>query len=179
MIQASVVGRVSRPAMIGQASQNGDTPINVSLAVERLNPTNGQIMTNYVNVTYWKRGNQPAPFDVNAIQAGAMVFAQGTPMVETYNKQDGTTGYGMKITASTLVVVGGAVAAPAPAYQPATAPAPYPSGTPAPAPYPNAYPPQQAYPPQPQHFQAPQPARTAPQPAAPQPQAGGFDDVPF
>jgi single-stranded DNA-binding protein len=97
-----ILGAVDRQAVVGQATQSGDTPINFSVVVETINPQTGQVAKSFLAVTYWIRSGQRPPFDPAQLVPGALVFVEGKSYPELYQKNDGTTGAVNKLTASSV-----------------------------------------------------------------------------
>jgi single-strand DNA-binding protein len=137
MIKLQVIGNLGKDALLNQV--NGKNVINFSVAhTERYKDSTGaqKEKTTWVECAYWTDRTGVVPY----LKRGSQVYAEGTPELRHYTKNDGTQGTSLSLRVSYVQLVGNkaegtgapqpaqpsshyAQPAPAPAYSDVSAPA--------------------------------------------------------
>lgn len=88
MLKMQVIGFLGKDALVNQV--NGKSVINFSVAHTEKFKSGDELKekTVWVDCAYWATSTAVAPF----LKKGTQVYAEGTPEVRTYQKNDGTTG---------------------------------------------------------------------------------------
>ena len=89
MLKTQVIGHLGKDAVVNTV--NGKTVINFSVAhTEKYKDAQGATneKTTWVECAYWTDKTAVAPY----LLKGTQLYAEGTPEVKTYSKQDGSTG---------------------------------------------------------------------------------------
>lgn len=116
MIKMQVIGNLGKDCTVNTV--NGKTVINFTVAhTEKYRDSQGnnQEKTTWVDCAYWTDRTALAPY----LTKGKQVFAEGTPEVRTFTRNDGTNGATLTLRVREVQLLGGregGVGGGAPAY---------------------------------------------------------------
>lgn len=105
MIKLQVIGHLGKDCTTNVV--NGKNVINFSVAhSERYKDATGNPIekTIWVDCAYWTERTAVAPY----LKKGQLVYAEGTPEVRSYTKNDGTTGTSLTMRLSNVQLLGSA-----------------------------------------------------------------------
>lgn len=105
MLKLMVIGHLGKDATTNDV--NGKKVINFSVAhTEKWTDSKGekQERTTWVECAYWTDKTAIAPY----LTKGKQVFVEGTPEVNTFTRNDGTSGASQKVRVFSLQLLGGA-----------------------------------------------------------------------
>ena len=103
MIKLQVIGNLGRDCITNTV--NGKNVINFSVAhTERFRDAQGnqKDKTTWVECAYWTDRTGIAPY----LRKGTQVYAEGTPEVRTYTKNDGTAGFSLTLRVFSVQLLG-------------------------------------------------------------------------
>lgn len=103
MIKLQVIGNLGKDCMVNQV--NGKNVINFSVAhTEKFKDSSGVLKekTTWVECAYWTDRTGIAPY----LKRGQQVFAEGTPEIRTFTRNDGTTGASLSLRVQYVQLVG-------------------------------------------------------------------------
>jgi single-strand DNA-binding protein len=103
-IKMHVIGNLGKDCVVNTV--NGRNVINFTVAhTEKFKDSQGnnQERTTWVEVSYWTDKTGVAPYLVK----GQQVYAEGTPEVRAYTRNDGTAGASLHLRAREIQLVGG------------------------------------------------------------------------
>jgi single-strand DNA-binding protein len=103
MIKLQVIGNLGKDCVTNTV--NGKSVINFSVAhTEKFRDAQGnqKDKTIWVECAYWTDRTGIAPY----LKKGTQVYAEGTPEVRTYPKNDGTTGVSLSLRVFTVQLLG-------------------------------------------------------------------------
>lgn len=103
MIKLQVIGNLGKDCVTNAV--NGKSVINFSVAhTEKFKDAQGnqKDKTIWVECAYWTDRTAIAPY----LKKGTQVYAEGTPEVRTYPKNDGTTGVSLSLRVQTVQLLG-------------------------------------------------------------------------
>ncbi|MEO6915537.1 MAG: single-stranded DNA-binding protein [Chitinophagaceae bacterium] len=104
MIKLMVIGHLGKDCITNTVS--GKSVINFSVAhSEKFKDAQGnpKDKTTWVECAYWTDRTAIAPY----LKKGQLVYAEGSPEVRSYAKNDGTTGVSLTIRVSSVQLLGG------------------------------------------------------------------------
>ena len=104
MIKLQVIGNLGKDCITNTV--NGKSVINFSVAhTEKFKDAQGnqKDKTIWVDCAYWTDRTGIAPY----LKKGTQVYAEGSPEVKTYPKNDGTTGVSLSLRVSNVQLLGG------------------------------------------------------------------------
>lgn len=104
MIKLQVIGHLGKDCTTNVV--NGKNVINFSVAhSERYKDASGtqKEKTTWVECAYWTERTAVAPY----LKKGQLVFAEGTPDVRSYTKNDGTQGTSLTLRVLSVQLLGG------------------------------------------------------------------------
>ncbi|HEV9038821.1 MAG TPA: single-stranded DNA-binding protein [Puia sp.] len=104
MIKLQVIGNLGKDCVTNTV--NGKNVINFNVAhTEKFRDAQGnqKDKTIWVECAYWTDRTGVAPY----LKKGTQVYAEGTPEVRTYPKNDGTTGISLTLRVQTVQLLGG------------------------------------------------------------------------
>ncbi len=104
MIKLQVIGNLGKDCMVNMV--NGKNVINFSVAhTERYRDSTGvqKEKTTWVECAYWTDRTGIAPY----LKKGQQVFAEGTPEIRTFTRNDGTTGASLSLRVQYVQLLGG------------------------------------------------------------------------
>lgn len=104
MIKLQVIGNLGKDCMVNMV--NGKNVINFSVAhTERYRDSTGvqKEKTTWVECAYWTDRTGIAPY----LKKGQQVFAEGTPEIRSFTRNDGTTGSSLSLRVQYVQLVGG------------------------------------------------------------------------
>jgi single-strand DNA-binding protein len=104
MIKLQIIGNLGKDCVVNTVS--GKNVINFNVAhTEKYKDSQGvnQEKTTWVDCAYWTDRTAVAQY----LTKGRQVFAEGTPEVRTYNRQDGTPGYSLSLRVREVQLLGG------------------------------------------------------------------------
>ena len=104
MIKLQVIGNLGKDCVTNMV--NGKNVINFNVAhTEKFKDAQGnqKDKTIWVECAYWSDRTGVAPY----LKKGTQVYAEGTPEVRTYTKNDGTTGTSLTVRVSSVQLLGG------------------------------------------------------------------------
>ena len=104
MIKLQVIGNLGADCI--QKEVNGKTVINFNVAhSEKFKDAQGNVKerTTWVECAYWTDRTGIAPY----LKKGTQVYAEGTPEVRTYTKNDGTSGASLTLRVINVQLLGG------------------------------------------------------------------------
>jgi single-strand DNA-binding protein len=104
MIKLQVIGNLGKDCVTNTV--NGKNVINFNVAhTEKFKDAQGnqKDKTIWVDCAYWTDRTGIAPY----LKKGQQVYAEGTPEVKTYPKNDGTTGVSLTLRVSSVQLLGG------------------------------------------------------------------------
>ena len=121
MIKLQVIGNLGKDCVTNTV--NGKNVINFNVAhTEKFRDAQGnqKDKTIWVDCAYWTDRTGIAPY----LKKGTQVYAEGTPEVRTYPKNDGTTGVSLTLRVLSVQLLGSRAGGDSPAepqasYQPA------------------------------------------------------------
>ncbi|MFT3950081.1 MAG: single-stranded DNA-binding protein [Agriterribacter sp.] len=117
MIRLQVIGNLGKDCVTNTV--NGKTVINFSVAhTEKFRDASGQQKdkTTWVECAYWTDRTGITPY----LKKGTQVYAEGTPEVRTYTKNDGTGGASLTLRVFSVQLLGGGNRGDGGAVQPGT-----------------------------------------------------------
>lgn len=103
MIKLQVIGNLGKDCVTNTV--NGKTVINFSVAhTEKYRDASGQQKdkTTWVECAYWTDKTGIAPY----LKKGTQVYADGTPEVRTYTRNDGTSGSSLTLRVFSVQLLG-------------------------------------------------------------------------
>ncbi|MHA4809677.1 single-stranded DNA-binding protein [Flavitalea flava] len=103
MIKLQVIGNLGKDCVTNAV--NGKSVINFSVAhTEKFKDAQGnqKDKTIWVECAYWTDRTAIAPY----LKKGTQVYAEGTPEVRTYPKNDGTTGVSLSLRVQSVQLLG-------------------------------------------------------------------------
>ena len=103
MIKLQVIGNLGKDCLTN--SVNGKSVMNFNVAhTEKYKDASGQQKerTTWVECAYWTDRTGVAPY----LKKGTQVYAEGTPEVRTYPKNDGTTGVSLSLRVFSVQLLG-------------------------------------------------------------------------
>lgn len=103
MIKLQVIGNLGKDCVTNTV--NGKNVINFNVAhTEKFKDAQGnqKDKTIWVDCAYWTDRTGIAPY----LKKGTQVYAEGTPEVKTYPKNDGTTGVSLTLRVSNVQLLG-------------------------------------------------------------------------
>jgi single-strand DNA-binding protein len=99
MIKMQVIGHLGKDAVVNNAG--GSTVINFSVAhTEKIKD---QEKTIWCDCSYWSEKTGIAPY----LKKGTQVYVEGSPSIETYTTNDGTTHAKLKLRVFGVQLLGG------------------------------------------------------------------------
>lgn len=98
MNKTILIGRVGKDCTTNVV--NGKTVGNFSIAISK--KVNGEDRTTWFDVALWEKGKV-----YDYIKKGSLVMVEGEVSLNTYQKQDGTTGASLRLTAFQIELLGG------------------------------------------------------------------------
>ena len=104
MIKLQVIGNLGKDCTVNEV--NGKSVINFNVAhSERFKDAQGTQVekTTWVNCSYWTDRTAVAPY----LKKGQLVFAEGTPEVETYTNKDGQQATNLRLRVFSIQLLGG------------------------------------------------------------------------
>jgi single-strand DNA-binding protein len=104
MIKLQVIGNLGKDCVTNTV--NGKNVINFNVAhTEKFRDAQGnqKDKTIWVECAYWTDRTGVAPY----LKKGTQVYAEGTPEVRTYPKNDGTTGVSLTLRVQSVQLLGG------------------------------------------------------------------------
>lgn len=104
MIKLQVIGNLGKDCVTNTV--NGKNVINFNVAhTERFRDAQGNTKdkTIWVECAYWTDRTGIAPY----LRKGQQVYAEGSPEVRTYTKNDGTTGVSLTLRVFSIQLLGG------------------------------------------------------------------------
>jgi single-strand DNA-binding protein len=104
MIKLQVIGNLGKDCVTNTV--NGKNVINFNVAhTEKFKDAQGnqKDKTIWVDCAYWTDRTGIAPY----LKKGTQVYAEGTPEVRTYPKNDGTTGVSLTLRVQSVQLLGG------------------------------------------------------------------------
>jgi len=104
MLKAQVIGHLGKDAVVNNV--NGKTVINFSVAhSEKWKDAQGnqQEKTTWVDCSWWTDRTGIAQY----LNKGTQVYAEGTPEVRTFPKNDGSTGASLSLRVQSVQLLGG------------------------------------------------------------------------
>jgi single-strand DNA-binding protein len=106
MIKLQVIGNLGKDCVTNAV--NGKNVINFSVAhTEKFRDAQGnqKDKTIWVDCAYWTEKTGIAPY----LKKGTQVYAEGTPELRTYPKNDGTTGVSLTLRVQSVQLLGSRV----------------------------------------------------------------------
>lgn len=103
MIKLQVIGNLGKDCMVNTV--NGKNVINFSVAhTEKYRDSSGvqKERTTWVECAYWTDRTGISPY----LKKGQQVFAEGTPEIRTFTRNDGTTGASLSLRVQYVQLVG-------------------------------------------------------------------------
>src|ERR1700754_1606579 len=104
MIKMQVIGRLGKDCTVNTV--NGKNVINFTVAhTEKYKDSQGvnQEKTTWVDCAYWTDRTALSPY----LTKGKQVFAEGTPEVRSFTRQDGTSGASLSLRVREVQLLGG------------------------------------------------------------------------
>ena len=104
MIKLQIIGNLGKDCVVNTVS--GKNVINFTVAhTEKYKDSQGnnQEKTTWVDCAYWTDRTALAPY----LTKGKQVFAEGTPEVRTFTRQDGTAGASLSLRVREVQLLGG------------------------------------------------------------------------
>lgn len=104
MIKLQVIGNLGKDCITNTV--NGKTVMNFTVAhTEKFKDAQGnqKDRTTWVECAYWSDRTGVAPY----LKKGTQIYAEGTPEVRTYTKNDGTTGTSLTLRVVSVQLLGG------------------------------------------------------------------------
>ncbi len=104
MIKLQVIGHLGKDCVVNTVS--GKSVINFNVAhTEKFKDSQGnnQERTTWVDCAYWTDKTALAPY----LTKGKQVYAEGTPELRTYTRQDGTAGASLSLRVREVQLLGG------------------------------------------------------------------------
>src|ERR687890_1320538 len=104
MIKMQVIGNLGKDCVVNQV--NGKSVINFTVAhTEKYKDSQGnsQEKTTWVDCAYWTDRTAIAPY----LTKGTQVFAEGTPEVRSFQRNDGTAGASLSMRVREVQLLGG------------------------------------------------------------------------
>ena len=99
MLQLSILGNLTRNA---ERKRFGDKSF-ISMSVAASSSYNKNDAPVYVDVTYFSKSDKLEPY----LRKGTKVLVSGNMSVNEFIRKDGSKGYGVKVVANNLNLVGG------------------------------------------------------------------------
>ena len=104
MIKLQIIGNLGKDCITN--SVNGKTVMNFTVAhTEKFKDAQGnqKDKTTWVDCAYWSDRTGVAPY----LKKGTQVYAEGTPELRTYTKNDGTQGSSLTLRVMSVQLLGG------------------------------------------------------------------------
>lgn len=104
MIKMQVIGNLGKDCVVNTV--NGKNVINFTVAhTEKYKDSQGQQQekTTWVDCAYWTDRTAISPY----LTKGKQVFAEGTPEVRSFTRQDGTAGASLSLRVREVQLLGG------------------------------------------------------------------------
>ena len=104
MIKLQIIGNLGKDCVVNTV--NGKNVINFTVAhTEKFKDSQGnqQEKTTWVDCAYWTDRTAISPY----LTKGKQVFAEGTPEVRTFTRQDGTAGASLSLRVREVQLLGG------------------------------------------------------------------------
>ena len=104
MIKLQIIGNLGKDCVVNTV--NGKNVINFTVAhTEKFKDSQGnqQEKTTWVDCAYWTDKTAISPY----LTKGKQVFAEGTPEVRTFTRQDGTAGASLSLRVREVQLLGG------------------------------------------------------------------------
>ena len=104
MIKLQIIGNLGKDALVNNV--NGKTVINFTVAhTEKYKDSQGnsQEKTTWVDCAYWTDRTAVAPY----LTKGTSVYAEGTPEIRSFTRQDGTNGSSLTMRVREVQLLGG------------------------------------------------------------------------
>jgi single-strand DNA-binding protein len=104
MIKMQVIGNLGKDCVVNTV--NGKNVINFTMAhTEKYKDSQGnqQEKTTWVDCAYWTDRTTIAQY----LTKGKQVYAEGTPEIKTFNRQDGTAGSSLSLRVRDVQLLGG------------------------------------------------------------------------
>ena len=104
MIKLQVIGNLGKDCVVNTV--NGKNVINFTVAhTEKFRDSQGnnQERTTWVDCAYWTDKTGISPY----LTKGKQVYAEGTPEVRTFTRQDGTSGASLSLRVREVQLLGG------------------------------------------------------------------------
>ena len=104
MIKMQVIGNLGKDCVVNTV--NGKNVINFTVAhTEKYKDSQGnsQEKTTWVDCAYWTDRTAIAPY----LTKGKQIFAEGTPEVRSFTRQDGTAGTSLSLRVREVQLLGG------------------------------------------------------------------------
>lgn len=104
MIKLQIIGNLGKDCVVNTV--NGKNVINFTVAhTEKYKDSQGnqQEKTTWVDCAYWTDRTAISPY----LTKGKQVFAEGTPEVRTFTRQDGTAGASLSLRVREVQLLGG------------------------------------------------------------------------
>ena len=104
MIKMQIIGNLGKDCVVNTV--NGKSVMNFTVAhTEKFKDSQGiqQEKTTWVDCAYWSDRTALAQY----LTKGKQIYAEGTPEVKTYQKNDGTTGFSFSLRVREVQLLGG------------------------------------------------------------------------
>lgn len=104
MIKMQIIGNLGKDCVVNAV--NGKNVINFTVAhTEKYKDSQGnqQEKTTWVDCAYWTDRTALSPY----LTKGKQIFAEGTPEVRTFTRQDGTAGASLSLRVRDVQLLGG------------------------------------------------------------------------
>lgn len=104
MIKMQIIGNLGKDCTVNTV--NGKNVINFTVAhTEKYRDSQGnnQEKTTWVDCAYWTDRTAISPY----LQKGKQVYAEGTPEVRSFTRQDGTAGASLSLRVREIQLLGG------------------------------------------------------------------------
>ncbi|MBI1783452.1 MAG: single-stranded DNA-binding protein [Sphingobacteriales bacterium] len=105
MIKLQIIGNLGKDCVVNTV--NGKTVMNFTVAhTEKFKDAQGnpKDRTTWVDCAYWSDRTGVAPY----LKKGTQVYAEGTPEVRTFQRQDGTAGASLTLRVLSIQLLGNA-----------------------------------------------------------------------
>jgi single-strand DNA-binding protein len=105
MIKLQIIGNLGKDCVVNTV--NGKNVMNFTVAhTEKFKDAQGnqKDRTTWVDCAYWSDRTGIAPY----LKKGQQVYAEGTPEVKTFQRQDGTAGASLSLRVFTIQLLGSA-----------------------------------------------------------------------
>lgn len=104
MIKLQIIGNLGKDCVVNTV--NGKSVMNFTVAhTEKFKDAQGnqKDRTTWVDCAYWSDRTGVAPY----LKKGTQVYAEGTPEVRTFQRQDGTAGASLTLRVLNIQLLGG------------------------------------------------------------------------